>query len=245
MSRSRWLPRRRPGVQTIAALAMAGCAMASVVVAGAGVAAGSTGAPARSMVTMAGHVAHMPGGLHLHGLRTAVRLGLGERPAARDQNTFSVPGGPAVLASNPRTKTLYVMTFGATISLVSTAHCNRRDRSGCRVVGNVPGQAGGFQFVFVDPVTDTVYALFGGPKGFGHSVQVINGATCHAGNISNCHPVATAPVGKFPIGGSFDAAVHTLYVSNNYANTVSMINTATCNAIRTAGCAQRLPVITV
>jgi len=245
MNRSRWLPRRRPGIQTIAALAMAGCATASLVVAGAGVAAGSTAAPARSIAALAQPTALMPGGPHLRGARTAVRPAIGERPAAKARNTFAVPGGPAVLASNPRTKTLYVMTFGATIAVVGTAHCNRLDRSGCRVVGNVPGQAGGFQFVFVDPVTDTLYALFGGPKGFGHSVQVINGATCNAGNTSNCHPVATAPVGKFPIGGSFDAAVHTLYVSNNYANTVSMIDTATCNAIRTDGCAQRLPVIQV
>jgi DNA-binding beta-propeller fold protein YncE len=137
------------------------------------------------------------------------------------------------------------MTFGATISLVSTAHCNRLDRSGCHVVANVPGQAGGFQDVIVDPATDTVYALFAGPTGASRSVQVINGATCNAGNTSNCHPAATAPVGKFPIGESLDAAEHTLYVSNNLGNTVSMISTATCNATRTDGCGQTPPVVAV
>jgi YVTN family beta-propeller protein len=244
MNRSRWLPGRQPGVKTIAALAMAGCAAASLVVAGAGVAAGAAGAPATSVVTRARHAPLMPGRLHLRGARAAVPPAIGEHLAAKARNTFAVPGGPAVFASNPRTKTLYVMTFGATIALVSTAHCNQLDRSGCRVVANVPGQAG-FQFVIVDPVSDTVYALYGGTDGSGHSVQVINGATCNAGNTSNCHPVATVTVGKFPLGESLDPAVHTLYVTNNYDNTVSMINAARCNATRTDGCAQRFPVIGV
>jgi DNA-binding beta-propeller fold protein YncE len=169
---------------------------------------------------------------------------LGERLAAKARNAFDVPGGPAVLAINHRTKTLYVMTFGQTIALVSTTHCNRLDRSGCHVVANVPGQAG-FQFVIVDPATDTLYALYGGTDGSGHSVKVINGATCNAGNTSNCHPVATATVGQFPLGESLDSATQTLYVTNNYDNTVSMINAAQCNAIRTDGCAQRFPVIGV
>jgi DNA-binding beta-propeller fold protein YncE len=240
MNRSRWLP----GVQTIAALAMAGCATASLVVAGAGVAAGSAGAPAGSFVAIARHAAPIPGGLHLRGALPPVQPAIGERPAAKARNAFAVPGGPGVLAINRRTKTLYVMTFAATISLVSTAHCNRRDRSGCRVVANVPGHAG-FQFVLVDPATNTVYALYGGTDGSGHSVKVINGATCNAGNTSNCHPVATVTVGQFPLGESLDPATHTLYVANNYDNTVSMINAARCNALRTDGCGRRFPVIGV
>ena len=244
MNRSRWLPSRRPGIQTIAALAMTGCAVASLVVAAPGVAAGSAGAPARSTAVTAGHAALMPRELGLRRARMAVRPGVGERPAAKARNVFAVPGGPAVLAINRQTKTLYVMTFGKTIALVSTTHCNRLDRSGCRVVADVPGQAG-FQFVIVDPVTDTVYALYGGTDGSGHSVEVINGATCNAANASNCHPVATATVGKFPLGESLDPAVHTLYVTNNYDNTVSMINAARCNATRTDGCGQRFPVIGV
>ena len=214
MNRSRWLPRRRPGIQTIAALAMAGCATASLVVAGAGVAAGSAGAPAGPVAALAKHAALKPGGLHPRGARTAVRPAIGERPATKDRNTFAVPGQPAVLATNPRTRTLYVMTFGATIALVSTTHCNQLDRSGCRVVANVPGQAG-FQFVIVDPATDTVYALYGGTTGAARKVDVINGATCNAGSTSNCHPVATVTTGKFPIGETLDSTVHTLYVSNN------------------------------
>jgi len=244
MNRSRWLLHGLPGIQTVAALAMAGCATASLVVAGAGVAAGSARAPARSVAALTRPAPRIPVPLRLRQARAAARLAIAQRPAGKAPDTFAVPGGPAVLASNPRTKTLYVMTFGATIAVVGTAHCNRLDRSGCHVVANVPGRAG-FQFVIVDPATDTLYALYGGTDGSGHSVQVINGATCNAGNTSNCHPVATATVGRFPLGESVDPATHTLYVTDNYDNTVSMIDAARCNAIRTDGCAQRFPVIGV
>jgi len=196
------------------------------------------------MVMMARHAAPTPGGLHPRGARTAARPAIGEQQAAKARNTFAVPGGPAVFASNPRTRTLYVMTFDATIALVSTTHCNHLDRSGCHVVANVPGQAG-FQFVIVDPATDTVYALYGGTTGTAHKVDVINGATCNAGNASNCHPEAAVTTGKFPIGETLDSAVHTLYVSNNYGNTVSLIDTANCNAVRTGGCRQTPPVVAV
>ena len=172
------------------------------------------------------------------------RLTTTQKPAARARNAFTVPGGPIALASNPRDKTLYVVTFGRTISLVSTVRCNRMVRSGCKVVASVPGHPG-FQFVAVDPSTDTIYALFGGTTGAGHTVQVINGARCNAGNASNCHAVATVQVGRFPIGAALDRAARTLYVSNNYSNTVSMINISRCNARRTAGCAQRPAVARV
>jgi DNA-binding beta-propeller fold protein YncE len=45
--------------------------------------------------------------------------------------------------------------------------------------------------------------------------------------------------------GSIDEATHTLYASDPFSNTVSVINTATCNATHTAGCAQHAPTITV
>ena len=147
------------------------------------------------------------------------------------------------MASNPResNNALYAVTFGRTISLVSTARCNRLTRSGCKVAASVPGHAC-FQFVAVDPSSDTVYALFGGTTGRGHTVKVFNGARCNARDTSDCHAVATVQVGRFPIGAALlDRATHTLYVSNNYSGTVSMINTATCNASRLSGCSGQHP----
>ncbi len=158
--------------------------------------------------------------------------------ASSSRNAFRVPGAPALLASNPRTKTLYVMTFNKTIAVVGSARCNRFTRSDCRIRAWIPGKPG-LQYVIVDRFTDTVYALFGGLTGKGHTVEVIDGARCNAGNTSHCRPVGTISVGRFPLGESFDRRTHTLYVANNYSDTVSIINTARCNGTRTSGCGQR------
>jgi DNA-binding beta-propeller fold protein YncE len=234
-----------------AALAAAGCVAVWTAMAGAGVAAGSTGAPVAGPVTGASTAASVmrgprPGGPTSARMAAARIAGAGAataRPPARaGRNTFAVPGGPFFLASNPRTKTLYVVT-GGTISVVSTARCNRTTLSGCQAKVAVPGA--GFQPVTVDPATDTLYAPFGGTTGTGDTVEVFNGATCNASDTSGCQPVATVRVGRFPIAASLDPATHTLYVSNNYSSTVSMINTATCNAARTAGCAGPVPAVKV
>jgi YVTN family beta-propeller protein len=158
--------------------------------------------------------------------------------AAAARDTFAVPGGPIMMAVSSRTKTLYVVTITGTISLVNVARCNRRVDSGCKVVASVPGRAG-YQDAVIDPSTHTMYALFGGLTGRGHTVEVFNAARCNVGNRSDCRAVATVQVGRFPIGATLDRATHTLYVSNSYSNTVSMINTATCNAMRRAGCHRR------
>ena len=240
-----WLSRRLPGRRVVAALAAAGCV--AVCLAGTAAAA-AAGTMASASGSDSGTPGPRVGGLTPPGKARAriagARLITTQKPAARARNAFTVPGGPIALASNPRDKTLYVVTFGRTISLVSTARCNRLVRSGCKVVASVPGHPG-FQFVAVDPSTDTIYALFGGTTGAGHTVQVINGARCNAGNASDCHAVATVQVGRFPIAAALDRAARTLYVSNNYSGTVSMINTMRCNARRTAGCARRPAVARV
>jgi len=46
----------------------------------------------------------------------------------------------------------------------------------------------------------------------------------------------TAAVGGFPTGIVFDPSTHTAYVADGEANSLSMINTRTCNAAQTTGC---------
>ena len=48
------------------------------------------------------------------------------------------------------------------------------------------------------------------------------------------------PVGNGPDGLAVDPATRTLYSSNQNASSVSVINTAACNAGNTAGCDQRV-----
>ncbi len=55
----------------------------------------------------------------------------------------------------------------------------------------------------------------------------------------------TVPVGGNPVAVAVDEATHTAYIGNGNDNTVSVINTATCNARVTSGCGQVPPTITV
>jgi DNA-binding beta-propeller fold protein YncE len=95
--------------------------------------------------------------------------------------------------------------------------------------------------------TDTVYAPATGAPAFnGHTVAVINGATCNATNHSGCgHLAATVNAGLGPLGVAVNDQTHTVYVTNNTLGdtpgTVSVINSAACNGSRVSGCAGRMP----
>jgi DNA-binding beta-propeller fold protein YncE len=53
----------------------------------------------------------------------------------------------------------------------------------------------------------------------------------------------TVPAGSGPQEGAVDQADHTLYVANSADNTVSAINTLTCNALITTACSKTSPTI--
>ena len=66
---------------------------------------------------------------------------------------------------------------------------------------------------------------------------MINGAACHAGQLAGCVPVAEIPMADPGANvGAIDQATHTLYAADS-SGTVAVIDTATCNADDTAGCA--------
>jgi DNA-binding beta-propeller fold protein YncE len=163
--------------------------------------------------------------------------------------------GPSELAVDSATHTIYVSdgyddngpnvpsTAGDTLSVIDTQRCDARDVSRCKgpwptiTVGKLPGG------IAVDQQTDTVYVASVG----GDSVSVFNGATCNATDTSGCGQTpASVPVGSEPLGVYADPANHTVYVTNlgpsatggNPASstTVSMIDSATCNATDLAAC---------
>ena len=102
-----------------------------------------------------------------------------------------------------------------------------------------PGE--GF-LVSADPATNTIYAANTNLP----QIDVLNGATCRTGNLTGCAPVAKIPMADpFANIGTIDPATHTMYASDPFSDTVSVINTATCNAADTSGCAQPSPAITV
>jgi len=166
--------------------------------------------------------------------------------------TIAVGAFPDVPVLNPATHTVYV-GYGDNanrIAVINAATCNAADTSGC---GQAPGVIKVPPFTFnysVSVKTDTLYAATTGFPAPGHTVAVINGATCNGTNHTGCgHLAATAMVGLFSQGSAVNDRTNTLYVANNFngdaPGTLSIINTATCNGTHTAGCHRHFPAVVI
>ncbi len=118
---------------------------------------------------------------------------------------------------------------------------------GRALVGSAPVGHGPSELA-VNPLTHTIYVtngnnLDGGNTG-GDTVSVIDARRCQAGDVSRCAgPWPTIVVGNrtpgdAPSGVAVDVATDTVYVANVGANTVSVFDGATCNALITSGCGQ-------
>jgi DNA-binding beta-propeller fold protein YncE len=158
--------------------------------------------------------------------------------------------GPSALTVDPATHTVYVANGwsddtppagGDTVSVIDTRRCQAWDVSRCRgrwptiTVGNLPSN------IAVDQATGTVYVDNEGDN----TVSVFNAATCNAMDPWGCNQTpATVPVGPGPQGIFVDDANHTVYVGDNgggNGTTVSMINSASCNASDLATCPTTAP----
>ncbi len=164
------------------------------------------------------------------------QLGCGRPP-----QTITVGSGPDALAFDPRTHTVYVANGSDnTVSVIDAAACS--SSTGCTPpvatipVGNDPDG------VAVDTTTETVYVANGGDN----TVSVIDAAGCNAKTQADCRETrATVPVGAAPQQLAIDPATHTAYVLNLLGNTLSLIDTATCNAAMLAGCSTTAPEVPV
>jgi DNA-binding beta-propeller fold protein YncE len=151
---------------------------------------------------------------------------------------------PNSFALIPQVSSLYLVNVGGAdiLTVINPSRCDAVDTSGCR--RPAPSVPDSEFLASIDPATNTVYAgNLNLPQ-----IDVINGATCHAGDLSGCAPVAKIPMAdpQANVGvGSIDEATHTLYAADPFSDTVSVINTATCNATHTAGCGKAAAVITI
>jgi YVTN family beta-propeller protein len=164
------------------------------------------------------------------------------------------PGGPIALAVDQATDTIYVANTGDnfsgkghTVAVINGAICNGHQHSGCGQTPAAVRVGGGPDGVAVDQATDTVYTVNDGANNNnGHTVSVINGATCNGARHSGCGQTPPAVrVGHGPFWIAVDQAAHTAYTANNTDSTLSVINTATCNARRHSGCGQRTTTVPV
>jgi DNA-binding beta-propeller fold protein YncE len=162
---------------------------------------------------------------------------------APDQGPRYNPG-PNFLTLIPQTGTAYVVNGGGKniLSVTGISRCNATSTAGCRI--DAPRVPESEFLLAIDPATGTIY---GGNLNLAQ-IDVINGATCNTSDLSGCTPAATIPMTSVQANmgaGSLDEATHTLYASNPFSDTVAVINTATCNATNTVGCAHPPPLIKV
>ncbi len=162
--------------------------------------------------------------------------GCGQTPA-----TITVGGGPFDLAINEATDTVYVANSNDnTVSVIDGATCNATDHSGCGQTPPTVLVGNGSDKLAVDQATNTIYVSNSGDN----TVSVIDGVACNASNHSGCGQSApTVSVGNGPGAIVVNQATHTVYVANGFftgtpATTVSVIDSATCNARVTTGCGQ-------
>ena len=101
--------------------------------------------------------------------------------------------------------------------------------------------------VAVDPATNTIYvaSFVVDDQITNNAITVIDGRRCSATNASHCTPLARMTnVGPAPMWLTVDPSTHTLYVTNGQTpdyeenNTITVLNTSTCNANDTSGCGQ-------
>jgi DNA-binding beta-propeller fold protein YncE len=219
------------------AAVFAGTSCAALVMATAGPAAASGGDDARLAAGAApsGWSNHRSGsfGSALAG-SAPVRPGLSAVAVDRATNTIYVANGNNANGSPS--------PGGDTVSVIDGHRCKALDVSRCKgpwptvKVGSLPST------IAVDQVTDTVYVTIFGSN----TVAVFNGATCNSRVTRGCRKApAHVRVGPAPFGIFADDANHTVYVANpgpNFSkNTISMINTLTCNASDLRRCARQRP----
>ncbi len=154
--------------------------------------------------------------------------------------------GPAAVGVNQGTDTVYVANWGNetgnTVSVINGRTCNGRVTVGCDKAPATVKIGTGPAGLVVDQANDTVYAGTVAPKG-AEAIWVIDGATCNSTTKSGCGQkpssvrVGTGSINQ-NIAFAVDPATETLYATNWQSDTLSMIDTAICNAAISSGCAQ-------
>ena len=146
---------------------------------------------------------------------------------------IEVGGFPTGIALNPATDTIYVGNGDTgTLSLIDGKTCNARTSRGCGQ--HVTAVTAGVDpiGIAVDTATNTLYVA-----NASGTVAVVDGRRCDAANRAGCHvEPATVRVGTNPQFLALDDSTHTLYVANSGSDTVSVIDTASCNSRTKRGC---------
>jgi DNA-binding beta-propeller fold protein YncE len=153
---------------------------------------------------------------------------------------------PDAIAIDQDSDTVYVANGGIigngnTVSVIDGATCDGTQSSGCGQVQTITVGEGP-NWIALDADTHTAYTA----NMTDDSVSVINTATCNGTVTSGCNQkTSTVHVGANPWALSIDQKLHSVYVANNWDDTVSVLNAATCNATVTSGCHALPPTVQI
>jgi DNA-binding beta-propeller fold protein YncE len=141
------------------------------------------------------------------------------------------------IAVDDGTGTIYATNSGfGVIAVIDRNTCDSLDTSGCRRLRLVRGGPGPAELAVNGPA-HTLYVT-----NATNSVSMVNTAACGAAGVRRCSQFpASFPVGRYPGWIAADPAAHTVYVVNDGAGTVSVIDSAACNALDTRGCPAKSP----
>jgi YVTN family beta-propeller protein len=146
---------------------------------------------------------------------------------------------PAGIAVDDQQRTVYVSGEAGNVALLDQATCDGAIHTGCAqpaatVAVGVDPRGDAF-----DPANSTVYVTNAGSD----SVSLLDAATCNAADTKGCAiSPRTFPVGLSPRRVAFDTANHSVYVVNVAEDTVSVVNSVSCNATTTRGCPAAPPI---
>jgi YVTN family beta-propeller protein len=150
---------------------------------------------------------------------------------------------PGDIQVDPQTHTIYESSQALNdVWVLNAATCNAIKTSGCTRFAPTTTTDDGPSGVVADPATHTVYAN----DREANRISVIDTSICNAHNVSGCGTAwPEITVGNSPHASALNPLTHTLYVNNRDDNTLSLIDTARCNATVTSGCGDVPPTTAV
>lgn len=154
---------------------------------------------------------------------------------------------PAGISVDDQAHTVYISGQVGTVALLNSGTCDSASiygsppytpiTHGCLVAATVTVGLDPRGDAF-DAATSTVYVT----NAASNDVSLLNAKTCSAANTAGCGASPrTFPVGRSPRRVAVDDANHSVYVVNVGANTVSVVDSSSCNATVTSGCPSRPP----
>jgi DNA-binding beta-propeller fold protein YncE len=158
------------------------------------------------------------------GKPTAVKIGTG----STQQNVE--------FAVDRANHTVYVLNFASnTMSMINDATCNGKDAAGCGQTPDLAPTGAGPNGIALNAATHTAYVA----NIPGNRLSLFDTASCNATTTSGCRTLRSESLrtGRQPEWVSVDESTDTLYVPNGEDNDVSVLNGASCNAVRHVGCA--------